>query len=202
MGQYYTSCVIGLLDHNQHEVTTFDNHIGTTYVGLKLMEYSWCENDWLGAICRKIYNNTNSKGTPVSVRCFWVGDYAGQQEFTDLGISLDDYELVSSAMRQTSVKPITVTVADGNVLDGRFLVNLSKQIFVDCDAYLRENTYGGWCIHPLPLLTAVGNGLGGGDYYGTNKEAVGLWAGDEIAIVDAVEVPKDFQSVMYHFKES
>ena len=47
-------------------------------------------------------------------------------------------------------------------------------------------------IHPLPLLTAVGNGRGGGDYHGngvTNLNMVGIWAGDLLQIVE--QVPKD-----------
>ena len=35
----------------------------------------------------------------------------------------------------------------------------------------------GWTIHPLPLLTAVGNGRGGGDFQdGIGIEWLGLWA--------------------------
>ena len=42
----------------------------------------------------------------------------------------------------------------------------------------------GFVPHPLPLLTAVGNGLGGGDYHGINEEKVGSWAFDLLEVVD------------------
>ena len=44
--------------------------------------------------------------------------------------------------------------------------------------------------HPLPLLTAVGNGLGGGDYWGVNKEQVGAWAFDTLEVVNYDEAIK------------
>ena len=46
-------------------------------------------------------------------------------------------------------------------------------------------------IHPLPLLTAVGNGRGGGDYRGyENKSMVGYYAGDVIEISE--EIPDGY----------
>lgn len=46
---------------------------------------------------------------------------------------------------------------------------------------LPENN--GWTVHPLPLLTAEGNGRGGGDYHEQNPdiELVGTWARDSIS---------------------
>ena len=36
-------------------------------------------------------------------------------------------------------------------------------------------------LHPIPILTAIGNGLGAGDYSGINMDKVGSWAGDLIS---------------------
>lgn len=56
----------------------------------------------------------------------------------------------------------------------------------------------------MPLLTAVGNGKGGGDYYGDraiNKEDVGLWAGDLIEIVKYNEDYKwNYETKQYEYK--
>ena len=45
-----------------------------------------------------------------------------------------------------------------------------------------------WCVHPLPLLTCIGNDLGGGDYRYPTKDSttdlVGTWAFDKISIQD------------------
>ena len=38
-------------------------------------------------------------------------------------------------------------------------------------------------LHPLPLLTCLGNGKGGGDYYGRCMEWVGAWALHALAIL-------------------
>jgi hypothetical protein len=55
------------------------------------------------------------------------------------------------------------------------------------------------CINPLPLLTACGNGLGGGDYRGTMMNAVGAWAFDEIEFT--FDKPDDYAEVKYDFTE-
>lgn len=44
-------------------------------------------------------------------------------------------------------------------------------------------------VHPLPLLTSLGNGKGGGDYAGTNMEWVGAWALHPIGVVYASGFP-------------
>ena len=54
------------------------------------------------------------------------------------------------------------------------------------------------CYHPLALLTATGNGRGGGDYYGKNKESIGVWKFDEISVSD-IE-PTDFQKKQFVFE--
>lgn len=50
-------------------------------------------------------------------------------------------------------------------------------------------------VHPLPLLTSLGNGKGGGDYHGLNMEWVGAWA------LHAIEaIPEDALAANY-FRE-
>ena len=53
----------------------------------------------------------------------------------------------------------------------------------------------GYVIYPISLLTAIGNGRGGGDYWKTNKDydLVGSWAFDEISIED--EIPSGYVTV-------
>ena len=47
------------------------------------------------------------------------------------------------------------------------------------------------CYHPLPLLLAEGNGRGGGDYYGSNEDKIGIWARDVISVED--EKPEGYE---------
>ena len=55
--------------------------------------------------------------------------------------------------------------------------------YLDCSKYYeavngKDEMGDGWVPHPLPLLTAMGNGQGGGDYRGVNMDKIGCWAGD------------------------
>lgn len=45
----------------------------------------------------------------------------------------------------------------------------------------------GWILSPLAMLTAIGNGKGGGDFYSDDSEMVdniGVWAWHELEIID------------------
>ena len=76
-----------------------------------------------------------------------------------------------------------------------YLVNESTREYIDL-LRLEEINRGTWggSIHPLPLLTAVGNGRGGGDYHGSraiNQRMVGAWAGDLLTIEESVPTSED-----------
>ena len=43
---------------------------------------------------------------------------------------------------------------------------------------------GDWIYTPISLLTAIGNGRGGGDYRRDNS-LVGYWAGDEVYLSES-----------------
>jgi len=73
----------------------------------------------------------------------------------------------------------------------RFIVNHSKKLFVDKWKVPNVNNL---FIHPLPLLTAEGNGLGGGDYQG-NSKLVGSWARDIISV--EYTAPDGFQELVF-----
>ena len=61
----------------------------------------------------------------------------------------------------------------------RFLINDSKKLYIDLwDAPCVD----GYTVHPLPLLTAEGNGRGGGDYDGLDMNLIGSWSRDFIRV--------------------
>ena len=101
----------------------------------------------------------------------------------------------------------TTTKCSDFSLEGKYLVNHTKQIYLDCDAYYERckvKQYGDyWCIHPLSLLTCIGNGMGGGDYRSPSDDStydeVGTWAWDEISIDDAI--PEGYAETEITFKE-
>ena len=94
------------------------------------------------------------------------------------------------------------------------LVCDERQEFLDMDAY-RANAIAlrkreGRCKgeetsmipHPLPLLTALCNGLGGGDYEGINMNAVGTWSFKQIrAVLSREAVPEGYTDVSDPFEE-
>jgi hypothetical protein len=77
----------------------------------------------------------------------------------------------------------------------RFIVNHTKKLYVDKNLGLT----GSYDFHPLPLLTADGNGRGGGDYRGDDLELVGQWARDIISL--ELEAPLGYEELVCEFGE-
>lgn len=61
----------------------------------------------------------------------------------------------------------------------RWLINDDKKLFIDL---WDLPCVDGYRVHPLPLLTAEGNGRGGGDYSGLDMALVGSWSRDFIRV--------------------
>lgn len=73
--------------------------------------------------------------------------------------------------------------------------------FFYCLNFWKSKDKAGWVIHPLPLLTAVGNDKGSGDFHEGNigYEFVGSWAWNLISIDE--KVPNNFKKIDVVFKE-
>lgn len=179
MGQYYRV----LTQEKGKEAEAFNRDIvvngKTEYTMAKLMEHSWMENYFVNAICHKIY----TAATPVQVA--WIGDYAEGVNFIN---GLDGSEIDELYKKCWDGKSKSIDYVEFSMKD-KYLVNHTKRQFIDCAWYYQNNNFdGGWCIHPLPLLTCIGNGLGSGDYNfpteDSSVELVGSWAWDDIGVVD------------------
>ena len=99
------------------------------------------------------------------------------------------------------VKAIGVS-SSGFSLDNKFLINHDTKEYIDLNEYkVASVDKDGWTIHPLPLLTAVGNDRGGGDFHegNTGYENVGIWAWHLISFAD--NPPKAFAIFPLIFKE-
>lgn len=165
MGQYYRIAYDdGKLNINNRKV------VGDGYSLAKLMEHSYFGNSLMDSMSSVIYKNPT--------RVIWVGDYA------------DEGDEVSDAT-SGDVEYDDVWGDDANLNDGikraefdyrgKYLTNHTKGVYISFDKYLAGNDQE---IHPLSILTCIGNGRGSGDYEGSNMEYVGTWAWDEIEIVD------------------
>ena len=174
MGQYYMA-ILG--DPHGLNCKVFDRSVDGEYEFAKLMEHSWMENRFVTAISEMLYKRPG--------RLAWVGDYAEDSDFEALkttALYVPNCEVVWGA----GVKKHGVSSTDFT-LDGKFLLNRETKQFIDMDAYkLASTDKHGWCIHPLPLLTALGNDRGLGDFHegGVGYEFVGSWAWQLIAISD------------------
>lgn len=202
MGQYYFPL---LIDDNGDKFRG-DSHDFDT--GLKLMEHSWVGNNFVNAILGTIESHP--------MRLAWVGDYSDGvvYDYTDFGdgfiVGRDAYmpyyscAMESTGEAKTLEKTTPKLLFDLDCAD-YFVVNITKQIYIDLEKYVSQNAqsdfgFGMYCINPIPLLTSIGNGEGGGDYGGREGISdVGTWAFDKIYI-SAIR-PGTMKEVEYHFSE-
>jgi hypothetical protein len=175
MGQYYRPY---LVEESTGKEIVLSRDIDGEYTLAKLMEHSWRKNPLMNAVSNMLYHNPH--------KVAWVGDYSDSK--------CEVYDKVWGE----GVNTIGLNSVDFS-LDGKFIVNHTKRSYLDCDAYKQRNNNEGWVIHPLSLLTVIGNGLGGGDYRGVYKDNIGDWYLDVLSIED--EVPEGYSDSDYDFYE-
>ena len=174
MGQYYR-----IITRNAKGTTVYDRSVDGEYTMAKLMEHSWFRNRFCCALAEKLVDN------PTKV-C-WVGDYAEPKECEDLGFT---YEAVWGTDAYDPA--VTIHGTTFQLSSKRFLINKTKNKAVDLKEYAKKNSDDeGWIINPIPLLTCLGNGRGGGDFHavensGTTESYIGAWAMDKIYISDTL----------------
>ena len=189
MGQYYKAYI---KRHDRKPEVLSPRDYGD---GSKITEHSWFGNFFVNAAISRIENN------PAVLA--WVGDYAN-----DVGCIKSVY----NACWDTSENLYEVKVYDkflfknlitGGVTAEGFFINHWKKEFIDVCKYIeilftdyKNYDASPYAMCPLPLLTAIGNGQGGGDYYSTNInfEQVGRWALDEIEFKRS-DPPKGYEDV-------
>lgn len=119
-----------------------------------------------------------------SARVWWMGDYAGNVIDRDDRDAWGAFEAawVDGPSKRAS-REATEEERE-NACTG-YLVDLDQRTFVDVAASCNgRDTESHWVLHPLPLLTAVGNGQGCSDYRGPDPDGlVGSWAGHRIGWV-------------------
>lgn len=211
MGQYYKAVLIDDLEH-PNILNVFESA-----GGFKLMETSWINNDFNNFVYKEIFNK------PKHIA--WIGDYADEylaKGTTDsiIKTSLPD-EIIDNKDGLLMKIIIDTFSTDGqgiknckfNMLNG-YLVNETQQTYINIRHYVnnikkhRRNYMLDWrfsdfIVNPLPLLTAIGNGLGGGDYYNgaLNSNLVGTWALDKICFTKTKAKIKDMTYCDILFEE-
>ena len=177
MGQYYMpvikrgSVLRRVYSHN------FDN-------GLKLMEHSYVDNNFVNVVANELVENP--------AQLYWLGDYAEEGDFASPSMFKRIYSYAWERSRNDGT-----TVENPNeefdwTKDWYYINETKKE-------YILMPKPGDWVITPLSLLTAIGNGRGGGDYDGSNMEFVGKWAFHPIGATN--EIPKGYKKLDIIFQE-
>ena len=160
--------------------------------GGKLMEHSYITNNFVEAVeFLLIDNGEGDKGRWSGNRIVWAGDYADYDPRLDTTL----YDFVE---KKDKLNMLIEAIPENY----HYLINWDKKEFVDktkCKPINASWNVNELKIHPLPLLTADGNGRGGGDYSGENIDYVGAWARDRISLMK--EIPEDFIEITPNFDE-
>ena len=196
MGQYYRVLTI---ENNKTKIYNRDlvKDNETKYTLAKLTEHSWWYNEFVNSVCYKIYDNSG-------IQIAWIGDYADDY-INDLDTTIHNYskELLLKIYKKCWDCVGRSIKYNKFLLNNRYLVNHDKLQYIDCNEYYVNNQNDDWCLHPLPLLTCIGNGYGGGDFKypteDTTTEFIGYWALDTISIQD--EKPENYEEIKPIFKE-
>ena len=205
MGQYYIP-VIRRRTNNKHVKTLcvfsheYDN-------GLKLMEHSYIENNFVNIVLNELVNNP--------ARVIWFGDYSGPKDIPGLNKHQFKalYQKVWESDPYSASDRIFIHAKDAleefDFDDESYLVNHSKKVFIDLKKYKLEAPEAslfaerteGWKINPLPLLTASSNGRGRGDYFPESgfENNVGAWVNDLLEV--KWDKPENYEEVQYFFRE-
>ena len=181
MGQYYHV----VLQKENFEMEFYDLQTKSftgdnfdCYTGLKLMEHSWWGCCFMSVIGKKL-----SEGP---CRLAWVGDYAKDDECEKFGFKHSDvWGDIDKIKFEKPDEP-----KDFSLDDYKYLLNRTKGVALDLKSYKEKSESDGWVINPISLLTAIGNGRGGGDYHDCypNFDKVGSWAFDELQLVKELPV--------------
>ena len=188
MGQYY---FVAFKRGDGKAVVNERKYKNSPYVGAKMMEHSYIGNWFMDAVARDIFKNGRT-------RIAWVGDYAEDDELRKITNGDVDYDMVWG---DHDHEHCFGTHRFG--YKGKFLVNHTKRVYISYDKwakhYKSNKDYNGFILNPLSILTAIGNGRGGGDYGGTNEDKVGTWAWDEISV--ETKAPLGYKLEDFFFEE-
>ena len=168
-------------DENDQEIIRAFMQVFISGGGMKLMEHSYIDNPFVNTFEYQLTKN----GMFYKSRVVWGGDYADNEKGLDKNLHriTNDFpdKNLTTKLRDEDIK---------STKDYPYIINHSKKLFVDKQKHT--------LIHPLPLLTAEGNGRGGGDYRGSKIELAGTWARDVLSVEK--EMPSDYDELICNFQ--
>ncbi len=183
MGQYYRAYLEGS-ESDKYEVYR-------PWCGAKLCEIAFYDMSFVNLVLNRLIERP--------MKLAFIGDYAddysdkwGEYNHTGYIIRYNRAHKEEKGlnaiicMKEEEARSVQKEVKDTS---SSYVVNKTRKEFISLKEYYEkalENYPDKPVMHPLVLLTACGNGRGGGDFYSNNREvcsAVGLWAFDIIEIV-------------------
>jgi hypothetical protein len=203
MGQYY----IAVFLNSDGRIVGYVQ----PFYGSKLMEHSYLKDETM-TVVEGILHKEN-------YRLVWAGDYADPEEYD---FTIDEKNILLKYLNESNNNnEVTELQTDAYNLYGicgvtnndyidneiktidrkvyyRYIINHSKKKYID-KSTLSDNNNNYFIINPLSILTADGNGRGGGDYKGYNKQYAGCWIKDVITVDNII--PNEYTLFSIEFAE-
>ena len=190
MGQYWKAI---MSDKNGENVVTF----GMPTYFPKLMEHAYYGNDYVEYVCMFLSQRQHS-------RICWLGDYAENEDFEELFTDKKFYPSFEiEDVWNDDLLPVVTNIQVDFKSINKFLINYDTKEFINLNKNFELAGNDKLKIHPLPLLTAVGNDKGFGDFHEKfatqGYENVGKWTWNLIGLKDSP--PENFTEANYVFIE-
>lgn len=181
MGQYYYAVL--------REPATGKFVIGNPHhfdYGLTLMENGFVDSTFVKTVFSMIMDH------PMQIA--WVGDYAKEDDLTKFAINPSKVKAFIDASWETNESDHDLLERNypGDKITGHYfgefiVINHTKKEFFNQYEYWKrvcpDKIPGAeYMIDPLVAMVAIGNGKGGGDFWGSGDEVVGRWATDTIEL--------------------
>lgn len=187
MGQYYR---VGFIDDEGNLTCLCPYKAG---FGAKLLEHGYYGNRFMNDVTKVLYNHP--------MRVCWMGDYGNTFDGMNYESKADESFIEDIFNRIWEHDGLSCETIDVNSINPdvsfdlykplpRYLVNYTLKKYIDLSLVDDMIEEYGRALHPLCIMTACGNGRGGGDYFGKNSCVSGDWAFDLIGFSD--EKPEDF----------
>lgn len=132
--------------------------------GLKLLEHSYVGNCFVNVVANELVENP--------AQLYWLGDYAESDDFSSVSMFNRIYKYAWERKGNGTTMENPRRTFDWS--KDWYYINQTKKQYIK----MPKET-DNWTYTPISLLTAIGNGRGGGDYGGDNN-MVGNWAGDKV----------------------
>lgn len=172
MGQYY----MPVIKRGNKLRRVYSHDFGN---GFKLTEHSYVGNRFVNVVANELIDNP--------AQLYWLGDYAEEDDFASPNLfkRVYGYAWQREKNSRTTIENIC---EEFDWSKDWYYINYTKKEF------MLMPKEGDWVFTPISLLTAIGNGRGGGDYH-KNNSMIGYWAGDKVCLSEDKPDDKNYSDI-------